>query len=234
MSRTNHRAGAGSRRTGTAIAAIAASAAFAALVAIAASTAFASPAAPAGEGGGSASAGPGIPPAAVSAVEPAGRTAGKAVPRLEAGEAVYRLDQNVLEFSFTLVNPADSAIFLDCQGDPEVSLEGRTLLLRFAAPDEAALDTARPQRIGARQGFQGRRRIHGLGLDHLGQAKGSRPADPAGAASLALEMAVYPERNEGEGQPWVRERATRAVSEAVPLRKKGKRPPPPKPVKIRR
>jgi hypothetical protein len=154
--------------------------------------------------------------------------------RLEAGGAVYRLDQNVLEFAFTVVNPSDTAVFLDCQGDPAATLEGGILALRFAAPDEAALDTARPQRIGARQGFQGRRRIHGLGLDHLGQAKDAKPADPAGAASLVLEMAVYPERSEGEGTAWVRERASRAASEAVPLRKSGKRPPPPKPVKIRR
>jgi hypothetical protein len=161
-------------------------------------------------------------------------TAESAAYRLEAGEAVYRLDRNVLEFAFTLINPTDSAVFLDCQGEPEASLAGKTLTLRFAAPDEAALDTARPQRIGARQGFQGRRRIHGLGLDHLGQAKGSKPADPAGATSLVLEMAVYPERTEGEGKAWVRERASLAASKAVPLRKSGKRQPPPKPMRIRR
>jgi hypothetical protein len=161
-------------------------------------------------------------------------TAEAAVYRLEAGEAVYRLDQNVLEFAFTVVNPSDSAIFLDCQGEPEATLTGKTLTLRFAAPDEAALDTARPQRIGARQGFQGRRRIHGLGLDHLGQAKESRPADPAGASSLVLEMAVYPERIEGEGKAWVRERASMAVSKAAPLGRSGKRQPPPKPLRIKR
>lgn len=187
-------------------------------------------------GGGSGWAGTGTAETAAMAAAAAGpkATAEAAVVRLETGEAVYRLDQNVLEFAFTLVNPSDSAIFLDCQGDPEASLAGNTLTLRFAAPDEAALDTARPQRIGARQGFQGRRRIHGLGLDHLGQAKGAKPADPAGAASLVLEMAVYPERMEGEGKAWVRKRASMAVSKAAPLRRSGKRKPAPKPVRIRR
>lgn len=155
-------------------------------------------------------------------------------PILKISKAEYRLDQNVLEFSFTVNNHGDSVIYLDCQGQPAAARKGKTLLLSFAAADEAAADSARPQRIGARQGYQGHRRIYGLGPDALGSAlsKTGGEADPAGATLLKAEMAAYPERSEGEGLPWVRERAVMVSAKPVPLAKRGKRPPPQKPVKI--
>lgn len=151
-----------------------------------------------------------------------------AAPILKVGKAEYRLDQNVLEFSFTVTNPGDTAIYLDCQGQPAASRQGKALLLAFAS-EEAGADSARPQRIGARQGYQGHRRIYGLGPDATGAA---HAADPAGATTLKVEMAAYPERSEGEGLPWVREQAVVVSAKPSPLSRKGKRPPPPKPERI--
>jgi hypothetical protein len=150
-------------------------------------------------------------------------------PILQVKEAVYRPDQNVLEFAFTVANPSDSVIYVDCEGQPAATLAGKTLSLRFAAADSLAADTARPQRVGARQGYQGSRRIFGLGPDALGSP---HPADPLKAASLRVQMAVYPERLDGEGTAWMRERGTPVAAKPVPLRKAGKRPPAQKPVKV--
>jgi hypothetical protein len=151
-------------------------------------------------------------------------------PVLKITQAAYRADQNVLEFAFTVDNPTDSVIYVDCQGQPEASRRGPSLLFAFAANDAAEADTSRPQRVGARQGFQGHRRIFGLGPSHLGQP--ARPTDPLKAARLTVEMAVYPERLEGEGPAWVLERGSRAAAQSVALSKKGKRPAAPKPVKV--
>lgn len=151
-------------------------------------------------------------------------------PEIKVTSAVYRPDQNVLEFAFTVANRSDSVIYVDCQGQPAASRTGKDLKLRFAAPDAAAADTARPQRVGARQGYQGHRRLFGLGPDATGGP--AHPADPLGAARLAVEMAVYPERSEGEGPAWVLERGMPAAARPFPLAKKGKRPPPQKPVKV--
>jgi hypothetical protein len=155
---------------------------------------------------------------------------GVASPVLTVTQAVYRADQNVLEFAFQVDNPTDSVIYVDCQGQPEATRRGPSLLLAFAAPDAAAADSLRPQRVGARQGFQGHRRIFGLGPDHLGQP--ARPSDPLKAAKLTVEMAVYPERLEGEGPTWVLERGARAGATPVTLGKKGTRPKAPEPGKV--
>lgn len=149
---------------------------------------------------------------------------------LKITQAVYRANQNVLEFSFTVDNPSDSVVFVDCQGQGEATRRGPSLLLSFAANDAADADSARPQRIGARQGYQGHRRIFGLGPDHLGNP--ARPSDPIRAAKLTVEMAVYPERLEGEGPAWVLERGTRVSAKPASLAKQGKRPAAPKPVKV--
>jgi hypothetical protein len=150
-------------------------------------------------------------------------------PVIRVKEAVYRLDQNVIEFSFTVTNPSDSVIYVDCEGQPAATLAGKALSLRFAAADSLAADTARPQRVGARQGYQGSRRLFGLGPDALGSA---HPTDPLKAASLRVQMAVYPERLDGEGTAWMLERAMPVAAKPVPLRKAGKRPPAPKPTKV--
>lgn len=150
-------------------------------------------------------------------------------PVIKVTQAVYRLDQNVLEFAFTVQNPSDGVVYVDCEGQPASALAGKALALRFAAADSLAADTARPQRVGARQGYQGSRRIFGLGPDALGTA---HPADPAKAASLMVQMAVYPERVEGEGSAWMLDRGMQVAAKPVPLRRLGKRPPPPKPVKV--
>lgn len=150
-------------------------------------------------------------------------------PILKVTDAVYRLDQNVLEFSFLFLNSPAGAVYVDCEGQPASALAGKALALRFAAPDSLAADTARPQRVGAGQGYRGSRRIFGLGPDALGVA---HPADPAKAASLMLQMAVYPERLDGEGSAWVLESGRQVAAKPVPLKRKGKRSPPPKPVKV--
>lgn len=150
-------------------------------------------------------------------------------PVIEVTEAVYRLDHNVLEFAFTVTNPSDQVIYVDCQGQPAPALAGKSLSLVFAAADSLAADTARPQRVGARQGYRGNRRIFGLGPDTHG---GTHPADPAKAASLKVRMAVYPERLAGEGSAWALENRVEVAAEPAKLRKGGKRPPPRKPVKV--
>lgn len=150
-------------------------------------------------------------------------------PVIKVTDAVYRLDRNVLEFSFTVTNPSDSVVYVDCEGQPVPALAGKALSLSFAAADSLAADTARPQRVGARQGYRGSRRIFGLGPDALGTP---HPADPAKAASLQVRMAVYPERPAGEGAAWMLERGMEVEAKPAPLRKLGKRPPAPKPVKV--
>lgn len=151
-------------------------------------------------------------------------------PALAVAQAVYRADRNVLEFAFTVRNPTDSVVYVDCQGQPQASLRGKDLSLRFAARDSSEADTARPQRVGARQTYRGHRRIFGLGPDATGGP--GHPADPAAAARIRVEMAVYPERLEGEGEAWVRDRALFLAAPAAPLARKGRRPPPPKPVRV--
>jgi hypothetical protein len=168
--------------------------------------------------------------AAFPAALRAAPAAAAATPVLKVTQAVYRADQNVLEFAFTVDNPADSVVYVDCQGQPQASLGGKELTLRFAARDSAEADTARPQRVGARQTYRGHRRIFGLGPDATGGP--AHPADPAAAARLRVEMAAYPERLEGEGEAWLRDRALRLSAPASPLARKGKRPPPPKPVRV--
>ena len=169
-------------------------------------------------------------PAALRAASAAGTPSAKGAPVLKVGQAVYRADQNVLEFAFTVDNPTDSVVYVDCQGQPQASLRGKDLSLRFAARDSAEADSIRPQRVGARQTYRGHRRIHGLGPDAAGGP--AHPADPAAAARLQVEMAAYPERQEGEGEAWLRDRALRLSAPPVPLARKGKRPPPPKPVRV--
>lgn len=169
------------------------------------------------------------PPAAAASPAPGAGPASGA-PSLEVSDAVYRADLNVLEFAFTVANPTDSVLYVDCQGQPEAARRGGDLALAFAARDSAAADTARPQRVGARQTFRGHRRIFGLGPDASGGP--GRPADPAAASRLRVEMAVYPGREEGEGEAWLRDRAVRLAAPAAPLARKGKRPPPPAPVRI--
>jgi hypothetical protein len=143
---------------------------------------------------------------------------------------VYDASQDVLAFAFTVDNPSDSVFYVDCEGQPTGTRKGSELVLRFAAPDAAAADTARPQRVGARQGYQGQRRIHGLGQAHTGAP--AKATDPLKAARLAVDMAVYPERLEGEGPAWVLERASHVAAGPAALSRKGKRPAPPKPVKV--
>lgn len=142
-------------------------------------------------------------------------------PVLKVEQAVYRLDQNVLEMAFTFHNPTDSVLFLDCEVQPTPTRMGSILRLDFTRAGLLNPDSARPQRIGARQGYRGHRRVWGLGPDTSGA---SLPGDPAGATTVAVEMAAYPERSEGEGTPWVLEKGFKAAAEPVPLKKTGKRP----------
>lgn len=153
-------------------------------------------------------------------------------PAIKITQAVYRLDQNVLEFAFTVTNPTDRVVYVDCEGQPAATLTGKALALNFAAADSLAADTARPQRVGAGQVYRGSRRIFGLGPDALGAALPKGRADPAKAASILVRMTVYPERLEGEGPAWLLDSATPVAARPVPLQRKGKRPPPQKPIKV--
>lgn len=142
-------------------------------------------------------------------------------PRLKIEKAVYRLDPGALEFSFEFVNSGDSAVYVDCQGRPKASARGATLALAFGGNTE---DTSVPARVGPRQTFRAARKLYGKAP---GRENPSIDLDPAAFAHLKVEMAVYPERAEGEGEAYLRERATMLAAPTVSLVKQGKRQPPP-------
>ncbi|MDB5103747.1 MAG: hypothetical protein JWP91_1436 [Fibrobacteres bacterium] len=54
-----------------------------------------------------------------------------APPTLKTDTAIYQLDQGMLQYAFTFVNPSDSVLFLDCQIPPHASMSGNTLVLTF-------------------------------------------------------------------------------------------------------
>jgi hypothetical protein len=147
---------------------------------------------------------------------------------LNIASAVYKLEPGILEFSFTFVNPTDSVVFLDCLVPPKFIQEGKNLVLtldRTSGPGGTSenMDAFLPQRIGPHQTFQGTRRF-----DHiLGEAT-LRP----NFSTVQLAIVYYPERNEGEGVPFLVERASRVQSKKHSAIRLGKVPLPPKKVKI--
>lgn len=164
-------------------------------------------------------------------------------PTLRIDKAAYDLGSGVLQIAFTFVNAGDSVAYLDCQMPPRASLAGGTLTLVFdrkaagsegawaggPAPTDSAPaaavdpDAYPPQRIAERQTFQGQRRFDRV----LGDAS-ARPK----FTSLRLVMAVYPERAEGEGTPYLVERGIRVAAPPHAVARQGKPPVPPKPVRI--
>jgi hypothetical protein len=138
--------------------------------------------------------------------------AASARPTLQVGQAKYRPGHNGVEFSFRFTNPGDEPLYLDCQGLPAPSLRGKTLVLSFGRNSDS---TSRPQRIGARQTFEGYRRVDKV---EAARAKGAMP----GFTLLKAEMAVYPERKEGEGLPFITEREEMIASKAVTVAGKGR------------
>jgi hypothetical protein len=81
-----------------------------------------------------------------------------------------------------------------------------------------------PQRVGARQTFQGQRR-----LDRVLGDWSARPV----FAKVQLRMAVLPERTEGDGAPFVAERGVRVAAGVKGVVRKGKAPAPVKAKKFR-
>jgi hypothetical protein len=81
-----------------------------------------------------------------------------------------------------------------------------------------------PQRVAAHQTFQGQRR-----LDRVLGDWNARPA----FTKVRLSMAVLPERAEGDGAPYVVERAVRLAAAPKNVVRKGKAPLPPKVKKFR-
>ena len=163
-------------------------------------------------------------------------------PSLKGDTAIYSLETGVLQYAFTLENPGDSAVFLDCQLPPRASLQGSTLILDFnrrAAPAPAAGAQAGdapasspaspaaaspdqndfpPKRVGARQTFRGQRR-----LDRLVASGEKRPV----FTTLELRMDYYPEGNRLDGAfDAARPGALRSV--ILKVARRGKVPPPPK------
>ena len=154
-------------------------------------------------------------------------TAAPAAYSLKVSEAKYRPLYGGVEFSFEFTNPTNEPVYLDCQGLPVSALSGKTLALSFGdKPDSAS----HPQRIGPRQTFAGYRRV-----DKVEPPRD--PASPAGFSLLQVDMAVYPERSQGEGEPFLREQANRARSNAETVSGGGRKavaPPPRTRTRIRR
>jgi hypothetical protein len=155
-----------------------------------------------------------------------------ASPSLKADTAVYDLETGILQYAFTFGNPSDTSLYLDCQVPPKMTLEKNVLTLDFdraAIPDQptgkADPDAYPPQRIGAHQTFQGQRKLDRILGDYL-----SRPK----FTSLRLRMVFYPERDSGEGAPFVQEKRMQSESRAVNVVRRGKAPPPPPKVLNRR
>jgi hypothetical protein len=197
--------------------------------------------------------------AASATASPSGPERVPATPALRVDTAVYDLGTGVLHYAFTFANPTDSVLFLDCQASPRASLSGGVLALKFdrkanqaadafpnaagtagtANPDnhdnpanrsDSALpamdaDDYPPQRVGARQTFRGQRR--------LDRVLGDYQARP-GFSSLQLRIAFYPESGIGEDSPYAIERQMHAVSKAVKVVRRGRAPPPPKAMKLRK
>jgi hypothetical protein len=144
-------------------------------------------------------------------------------PALKIEKALNQLDPGELYLSFEFNNPTDSVLYLDCQGTPVSARKGSTLGLSFkGAPDSSGPEA--PARVGPRQVFRAERRLHGA---VPGKANPAIPLDPARFAQLAVEMAFYPERAEGEGVPWVSAGAVTVKAPKIAIKKTGKRPPPP-------
>lgn len=166
-------------------------------------------------------------------------------PSLRIDRAVYDAGSGVLQIAFTFSNPGDSAAYLDCQLPPRASLSGSTLTLAFAraateaegaraggpAPTDSAPAAAYdpeaypPQRVAGGQTYQGQRRLDRV----LGDAA-ARPKFSA----LRVSMDYYPERAEGEGPLYAAERGKRVAAAPHAVKRVGKPPAPPKPVRIHR
>lgn len=164
-------------------------------------------------------------------------------PSLRIDQAVYDAGSGVLQIAFTFANPGDSAAYLDCQLPPRASLSGSTLTLTFAraageaegaraggpAPTDSAPAAAfdpeayPPQRIAGGQTYQGRRR-----LDRVLGDPAARPKFSA----VRVAMDYYPERTEGEGPLYAADRGTRVSAPPHAVKRVGKPPAPPKPVRI--
>lgn len=181
---------------------------------------------------------------------PAAAGEGVPSPSLRVDKVIYNVEAGVLQYVFTFANPSDSVLFLDCQVPPRASLSGSTLVLDFdrkALPAPGAADSAAaqpggamaggptaggsvdakdfpPQRVGARQTFQGSRR-----LDRVLGGYQARPE----FKSLQLRMAYYPERESGDGEPFVAEAQRRIAGLAVTVVRKGNASAPPKVIRRR-
>lgn len=177
----------------------------------------------------------------------AGDVPASVTPTLRVDTAVYDVTAGVLQFAYTLANPADSTLYLDCQVPPRAVLEGSTLTLTFsrAATDADGVlaggpppgadgtepapavrpEDYPPQRIAGGQSFQGQRR-----LDRVLGVWEARPK----FSSVRLKVDYYPERAEGEGPMFMAERSARVTTPAHGVTRKGKAPAPAKPVRIRR
>jgi hypothetical protein len=155
-----------------------------------------------------------------------------AAPALKADTAVYDLETGILQYAFVFANPSDTTLYLDCQVPPKMTLEKNVLTLEFdraAIPDQptgkADPEAYPPQRVGANQTFRGQRKLDRILGDYL-----SRPK----FASLRLRMAYYPERDSGEGAPFVQESRKQAEARAINVIRRGKVPPPPPRIPNRR
>jgi hypothetical protein len=149
---------------------------------------------------------------------------GAPAPALKIEKAVYQLDPGVVQVAFEFDNPTDSVLYLDCQGRPRAAGKGGALSLSFGNVADTLAEAAEaPARVGPRQVFKAARKLY---AKTPGRESPAIELDPTGFAKLRLEIAYYPERGEGEGSPWLKERAAFVVSKPVVMEKRGKRPPP--------
>lgn len=156
-------------------------------------------------------------------------TAASAAPAatLKLDKALLSRESGIVQIAFTFRNLSDSVVYLDCQGTPRASGKGGALTLSFGGADSGA--GYPPERVGPGQTFTATRKLYAKipGRENPGIA-----LDPSPYARLRAEMAYYPERSEGEGEAFVRERA-QTVSASAPLEKKGKPPAAVKPTRTR-
>jgi hypothetical protein len=167
-----------------------------------------------------------------------------ASPTLRADTAIYHLDNGVLQYAFTFVNPSDTVLYLDCQVPPKSTLSGGTLVLTFDRAARGSADSAGgrhggtaggpleggavdpkdfpPQRIGPRQTFQGQRKLDRVLGDYHDRPKFS---------NVQLRMAYYPENDIGEESRFSADEERRAVAKPIPAAQKGKAPKAAKPGK---
>jgi hypothetical protein len=143
---------------------------------------------------------------------------------LKAEKAVFDRETGVLQFAFTFTNATDSAVYLDCQGPPRAAAKGGVLSLSFSNTQDTSEGGAEPpERVGPRQVFTAARKLYSK---IPGRENPGIPLDPSSCSRLKIEMALYPERAEGEGAPYLREKGVLLAAPALALARKGKAPPP--------